>query len=206
MTGADLDKSSRFTDWSRRPLSQKQLAYALGDVTHLREVYRHLKDELRSPGGRRLARRGDGDADRSRAPTTLKPEDAWRRLKLRVKNRKALAVLIELAAWRERLAQSQDVPRAASCATRRSTTSPTRCRPTPAAAGELRTLSEGFCALGARPSEIVEAVKRGLARDPKTVPPIPHGHAAADAEAGATVELLRVLLKAAAARHGWRRG
>ena len=60
VTGRDLDKTSRFTDWSRRPLSQKQLAYALGDVTHLRDIYRHLKAELDATGRAGMARRGDG--------------------------------------------------------------------------------------------------------------------------------------------------
>ena len=69
ITGHDLDKTSRFTDWSRRPLSQQQLTYALGDVTHLRDVYRRLKAELEKDGPRELARRGDGEAHRSRAPT-----------------------------------------------------------------------------------------------------------------------------------------
>jgi ribonuclease D len=110
ITGRDLDKTSRFTDWARRPLTEKQLAYALGDVTHLRDIYRRLKAELETTG--RL-----GWLDEEMATLLdvrayeARPEDAWRRLKLRVKNRKALAVLMELAAWRERAAQTQDVPR-----------------------------------------------------------------------------------------------
>ena len=110
VTGLDLDKSSRFTDWSRRPLSEKQLAYALGDVTHLRDIYSHLKAELEATDRAHWLVRGDGRADRPETYETH-PEEAWQRLKMRVKNRKSLAVLIELAAWRERLAQAQDVPR-----------------------------------------------------------------------------------------------
>ena len=111
VTGVDLDKSSRFTDWSRRPLSDKQLSYALADVTHLRDVYRHLKSEIDASG------RADWLNEEMGVLTDRKtyeqhPDEAWQRLKLRVKNRKALAVLMELAAWRERMAQSQDVPRA----------------------------------------------------------------------------------------------
>ena len=64
VTGRDLDKSSRFTDWSRRPLSQKQLTYALADVTHLRDIYKRLKEELEIERPRRMARRGNGDAHR----------------------------------------------------------------------------------------------------------------------------------------------
>ena len=69
VTGRDLDKTSRFTDWSRRPLSQKQLTYALGDVTYLRDIYRHLKAELEATDRARLARRGDGGRSPTRAPT-----------------------------------------------------------------------------------------------------------------------------------------
>ena len=97
VTGRDLDKSSRFTDWSRRPLSQRQLVYALGDVTHLRDIYRCLKAELDATG--RAAWLTEEMATLT-DPKTYEshPELAWKRLKLRVKNRKALAVLMELAA------------------------------------------------------------------------------------------------------------
>src|SRR5690606_27969029 len=102
--------SSRFTDWSRRPLSDKQLNYALGDVTYLRDIYRYLKKELESTG---RASWLDEEMAALTAPATYEqgPENAWRRLKLKVRNRKALAVLMELAAWREISAQTQDVPR-----------------------------------------------------------------------------------------------
>ena len=110
VTRHDLDKTSRFTDWARRPLSPKQLTYALGDVIHLRDIYRYLKAELEREG-----RAGwlDEEMATLTEPGTYEanPDQAWRRLKLRVKNRKGLAVLIELAAWRERAAQGQDVPR-----------------------------------------------------------------------------------------------
>ena len=127
------------------------------------------------------------------------PEQAWRRLKLRVKNRKGLAVLIELAAWRERAAQAQDVPRNRIL---RDETLYDIANHAPTEASqlsELRTLSEGF-AKSARAKEIVEAVKRGLARDPKTVPPLRTG-LPLPADKLALVDLLRVLLKACAARH-----
>src|SRR5262249_14039259 len=110
VTGQDIDKTSRFTDWSRRPLSTKQLSYALGDVTHLREVYRRLKQDLEQSG---RASWLDEEMASLTAPATyeMQPEDAWKRLKLRVRNRKSLAILMELAAWRERQAQALDVPR-----------------------------------------------------------------------------------------------
>lgn len=199
VTGRDLDKSSRFTDWSRRPLSDKQLVYALGDVTYLRDVYRYLKGELdRTRREHWLASEMAMLTD----PATYEthPDEAWKRLKLRVKSRKALAVLMELAAWRERLAQTQDVPRGRIIRDEALFDIANQAPTAPEQLAQLRTLSDGF-SRSARAREIIEAVKRGLARDPKEVPPLRQGEPLS-AEATATLELLKVLLKAAAARHG----
>jgi ribonuclease D len=199
ITNRDLDKSSRFTDWARRPLSQSQLKYALGDVTHLRDVYHRLKSELDRTGRSSwLNEEMAGLID----PKTyiLEPDNSWQRLKLKVRGRKAIGVLMELAAWRERIAQSQDVPRSRVLRDEAiydiANQQPTEV----AQLGELRSLSEGF-SRSARARDIVEAVKKGLARDPKTLP-APDGGNPLSPEAGATLELLRVLLKAAAGRHG----
>lgn len=199
ITNRDLDKSSRFTDWSRRPLSRAQLEYALGDVTHLRDVYLALGGELERTG---RASWLDEEMAGLTDPATyaVDPETAWQRLKLKVRNRRGLAVLMELAAWRERLAIAQDVPRSRVIRDEALYDIANR-QPTDAAQlGELRTLSEGF-SRSSRAKDIIEAVRRGLARDPKTVPAMPNG-TVLSAEAGATVDLLRVLLKAASGRHG----
>jgi ribonuclease D len=198
VTGIDLDKSSRFTDWSRRPLTLGQLTYALGDVTHLRDVYKYLVAEMAA--GKRTEWVAEEMAELMQVSTyqTL-PEDAWKRLKLRVKNRKALAILIELAAWRERLAQGQDVPRGRILRDEALFDIANQAPTSADKLSELRTLSDGF-ARSARAKEILDAVKRGIERDPKTVPPL-NVTAPMSAEANATVELLKVLLKAAAARH-----
>jgi ribonuclease D len=198
-TGVDLDKSSRFTDWSRRPLSQKQLDYALADVTHLRDVYKHLHQALEKTG-RTPWLQEEMQILTNPATYDSKPENAWQRLKLRVRNRKSLAVLIELAAWRERLAQSLDVPRGRVLRDEALYDIANQVPASAEALGQLRTLSNGF-ARSQRAKEIIEAVKAGLARDPKTLPQIERGEALS-AEAGATLELLKVLLKAAAAEHG----
>ena len=95
------------------------------------------------------------------------PEEAWQRLKMRVKNRKSLAVLIELAAWRERLAQAQDVPRGRILRDEALYDIANQAPTSPEQLSELRTLSDGF-SRSQRAREIVEAVKRGLARDLKT--------------------------------------
>ncbi len=199
IAGKDIDKSSRFTDWSRRPLSDKQLTYALGDVTHLRKVYAYLRDELDKTGRHAWV---DEEMAVLTTPATYQthPEDAWKRLKLRVKNRKALSVLMELAAWREELAQTQDVPRARIMKDEALYDIANQSPTAPEQLSRLRSLSEGF-SRSARAKEIVAAVKRGLERDMSEVPPLRQGEPLS-AEATATVELLKVLLKSAAARHG----
>jgi ribonuclease D len=107
---ARVDKSSRFTDWSRRPLSEAQLTYALSDVTHLVQVYEELMRQLTENG--RLAWLDEEMAILT-SPETYKadPDNAWRRLAGRLRKSREIAVLMEVAAWREREAQSRDVPR-----------------------------------------------------------------------------------------------
>src|SRR4029434_4282455 len=110
ITGDNLDKSHRFTDWTRRPLSDAQLAYAISDVTHLRDVYLKPAADL-NKRGRGEWMREEMKVLTSPATYRFEPEHAWERLKTRVRKRKELAVLIEVAAWREREAQERDVPR-----------------------------------------------------------------------------------------------
>ena len=110
ITGDTLDKSNRFTDWTRRPLSPAQVTYAISDVTHLRDVYTALVADL---GRRGRTDWMDDEMEILTSPDTYRaePERAWMRLKTRVRKPKELAVLIEVAAWREREAQTRDVPR-----------------------------------------------------------------------------------------------
>ncbi|MFA7305804.1 MAG: ribonuclease D [Hyphomicrobium sp.] len=198
-TGADLDKSSRFTDWSRRPLSPKQLDYALADVTYLRDVYLHLRQTLDKTGRTPWLQEEMGVLTNPGTYDTS-PENAWQRLRLRVKGRKSLGVLVELAAWRERLAQQLDVPRGRVLRDDALYDVANQIPVNVEALGQLRTLSDGF-ARSQRAKEILEAVKAGAARDPKTLPKIERTESLS-AEASATLELLKVLLKAAAAEHG----
>lgn len=199
VTGAELDKSSRFTDWARRPLSQKQLAYALNDVTHLRHVYAALSERLATTG------RSHWLAEEMAVLTDPRsyenpPEESWRRLKAKVRGRKSLAVLIELAAWRERMAQAQDVPRNRVLRDEALYDIANQLPADAAALSELRTLSEGF-ARSARAKEILDAVARGLARDMKALPAVENG-VVVPPDKVALVDLLRVLLRAVAARNG----
>ncbi len=196
--GRDLDKTSRFTDWARRPLSQSQLVYAMGDVTHLRDIYPRIKAELESTGRTNWL---DEEMADLIDPATYRadPEHAWQRLKLRVKNRKSLAVLMELAAWRERAAQAQDVPRNRVLRDEALYDIVSHAPTTTDKLSELRTLSEGF-SRSARAKEIIDAVQKGLARDPRSVPPLNSG-VPMPAEKVALLDLLKVLLKSCAARN-----
>ena len=110
IVGQELDKSSRFTDWSARPLSEKQLNYALSDVTHLRVIYEALSAEIEKAG--RTAWIAEEHAHlMDPAIYKVEPEDAWKRLKFGNMRPKHLAVLRELAKWRETEARKHDVPR-----------------------------------------------------------------------------------------------
>lgn len=107
---ADIDKSARFTDWSRRPLSKKQLEYALADVTHLCVVYEALEKELKREK-RHAWVEEEIAALQDPALYRLDPKDAWKRLKARTTNKRFLAILAAIADWREREAQTRDIPR-----------------------------------------------------------------------------------------------
>jgi ribonuclease D len=198
ITGDILDKSHRFTDWTRRPLTDAQLAYAVSDVTHLRDVYLHLAADLEKRG------RADWMREEMKVLTSpetyrMEPEHAWERLKTRVRKPKELAVLIELAAWREREAQERDVPRGRVLKDDAIGDIAVQAPTTIERLGQLRSLPKGF--ERSRWGEaVVEAVKRGIARDPKTLPRLERQRPAVNGQA--TVELLKVLLRMTAERHG----
>ncbi|MFN7104735.1 MAG: ribonuclease D, partial [Pseudorhizobium sp.] len=110
ISGAQIDKSSRFTDWSRRPLSDKQLEYAMADVTHLRDVYFFLKEQLEREGRASWLTEEMAILE-SPGTYDIHPDDAWLRLKSRLRKPQELAILKFVAAWREREARSRNVPR-----------------------------------------------------------------------------------------------
>lgn len=195
----DLDKTSRFTDWSRRPLTDKQLHYALGDVTHLRGIYKYLKTRLESTN---RAPWLDEEMAVLIDPATyeLHPEDAWKRLKMRIKSKEALSVMMELAMWREIQAQSQDVPRARVIKDDAIYDIANQMPRAVHDLSRLRTVSDSL-AKSAKGKDILSAVERGLARDLDQLPPIKKTKPLPPTTA-AISELLRVLLKAVAARHG----
>ncbi len=193
-----LDKSSRFTDWARRPLSDAQIVYAIADVTYLRGIYRFLMAKLEASN--RLGWLADEMAVLT-APATYEqhPDQAWERYRNRARKPRDLAVLMELAGWREGEAQARDVPRSrvlkddvmieVALAAPRSAD----------ALGDLRAFPKGM-ERSKGGTEILAAVERGLARDPKTLPRIDRDRRSAGG--GATVELLKVLLRQVSEAHG----
>jgi ribonuclease D len=198
ITGDTLDKSHRFTDWSRRPLSPAQVTYAISDVTHLRDVYLALSADL--------AKRGRTDwvgeeMEILTSPETYRadPESAWERLKTRVRKPKELAVLMEIAAWREREAQTRDVPRGRVLKDDVLGEIATQAPATIERLAALRSLPRGF-ERSKWGQDIVQAVTRGLARDPKTLPAIERQRASGN-NGSATLELLKVLLRMTSERH-----
>jgi ribonuclease D len=198
ITGDSIDKSHRFSDWAKRPLSRAQLAYAASDVTHLRDVYLALSADLEKRG------RIDWVYEEMEVLTSprtyrMEPQNAWERLKTRVRKPKELAVLIEIAAWREREAQLRDVPRGRVLKDDALADIAVQAPTTIERLGALRSLPKGF--ERSRWGEaILEAVARGLARDPKSLPPIERARSATNG--GATVELLKVLLRMTSESHG----
>ncbi len=165
---AQIDKSSRFTDWSRRPLSDKQLAYALADVTHLRVVYEGLKKEL-DRTGREHWLSEEMDILTNPATYRTEPHDAWKRIKVRLKSKKQLGALIEVAAWREREAQDRNVPRSRILKDDAIAEIATQVPLTREALNQLRALPKGMAASRAGDA-ILKAVKAGLKRTPSPCP------------------------------------
>jgi ribonuclease D len=199
LTGARLDKSSRFTDWSRRPLTAKQVDYALADVTHLREVYQALAGRLVEQSRADWVRE---EMEVLTSPETyqLEPASAWKRLKLRVKKPVELAILKELAAWRESEAQARDVPRSRVIKDDAIYEIAQQQPTTTTALGQLRTVPKGFERSRAA-EEILAAVRRAIALPKDQLPRIPKMRVAANGN-GAAVDLLKVLLKMTSESHG----
>jgi ribonuclease D len=198
ITGDTLDKSNRFTDWTRRPLTDAQIAYAVSDVTHLRDVYLKLAADLERQNRSNWV---EAEMDVLTSPETYRadPERAWERLKSRVRKPKELAVLIEVAAWREREAQSRDVPRGRVIKDEVIGDIAVQAPTTIERLGHLRSLPKGF-ERSRWGEQIIDAVKRGLERDQKTLPRLDRFRPAANG--AAIVELLKVLLRMTAERHG----
>ncbi|MEY9184282.1 ribonuclease D [Bradyrhizobium sp. USDA 326] len=197
VTGHRPDKTHRFTDWSRRPLTKEQMHYAVSDVTHLRDVFAALDADLKK---RRRSEWVSIEMEVLTSPRTydFHPERAWERLKTRVRKPKDLAVLMEVAAWREQEAQSRDVPRGRVLRDEAITDIATHAPTTLEKLAHLRSVPKGFekSKWGA---DIIAAVERGLARDFSKLPKLEKPRN--NSNGAAIVELLKVLLRMTAERH-----
>ncbi|MDY0885580.1 ribonuclease D [Dongia soli] len=198
LANASIDKSSRFTDWSRRPLTDRQLKYALSDVTYLRVVYEKLQHKLESSG------RTDWVADEMAVLTdpatyTIVPEQSWQRLKIRSDKPRFLAVLREIAAWREREAQERDIPRSRLIKDEQLLEIAAHPPRDADALAQCRGLTKNF-AEGRMGEAILAAVKRALDLPETECPRLPP-RPDLPPGLGPLVDLLRVLLKTRCDQH-----
>lgn len=197
--GVHIDKTSRFTDWSRRPLSEKQLEYALADVTHLREAYLYLKAELEREG-RSSWLSEEMNILESRETYDMHPDDAWQRLKMRLRKPQELAILKFVAAWREREARLRNVPRSRVLKDDAIYEIAQQQPKDAEALGRLRTIPKGW-ERSAAGAAVVEAVNAALALPKADMPHLPRQQQPPEG-AAAAVELLKVLLKLISEKHG----
>jgi ribonuclease D len=192
LAGAHIDKSSRFTDWAQRPLSERQLRYALTDVVPLRIVYEKLEARLAKSGRSSwLAEEMSVLTD----PATYRqdPAEAWRRFKVRSNNRKLLALVHELAAWRETAAQQRNLPRNRLLRDESLLEIAAHAPANVADLARTRGLGKNF-AEGKLGAEILATVTRVLAT-PESQYPVPPPRHEPPPGLGPLVDLLRVLLK-----------
>lgn len=194
MLKLEIDKSSRFTDWARRPLTDAQLIYALGDVTHLAKLYPMLRARLEKEG--RLAWVVDEmQSLTDPAMYDTSPENAWKRLRPRRHTAKYLAIFKAVAAWRERTAQQRDQPRGRILKDDAIDEIATQAPTDADALDRLRSVPKGFSGSRFGP-DLLAAVREAL-KDPEAYAPvIERQKQQASPAAGAVVELLKVLLKA----------
>jgi len=196
MLRIDLDKSSRFTDWSRRPLSDNQLTYALADVTHLAALYPKLRERLEKDG-----RLGWVTAEMQAlidpANYDVNPENAWKRLKPRKHTAKYLAVFKAVAAWRERTAQTRDQPRSRILKDEAIDEVAAQAPTDVESLNRLRGVPKGYGGSRFGP-ELLEAVREALKNPEAYAPVVERPAFSAQQNNGAVVELLKVLLKARA--------
>jgi ribonuclease D len=189
----EIDKSARFTDWGHRPLSKRQLEYALADVTHLRVIYEWMKARLEKTG------RAAWVAEEVAAlqdPTLyrLDPELAWKRLKPRTANKRFLAVLASLAAWREREAQARDIPRGRVLKDEALTEIAAHLPESPEALDRIRAVPKGFAhsKLG---KGLTDAIAHGLTAQPPEGAGTEHHPRRRREPSPAVIDLLKTLLR-----------
>ncbi len=198
LIGIQIDKSSRYTNWNKRPLSEEQLTYAIADVTHMRGVYDALQKQLVERKREHWLRE---EMKILTDPVTyeLNPETAWKRIKLREVARRRLGVLIEVAAWRETQAQQRNVPRNRIMKDDTIHEILALCPKSVSDLQKLRSVPRSLI----KPENaqvLIDAVKRGL-EIPKNNLPKPPAVRKRTVHNGSLVELLKVLLKLQCERH-----
>lgn len=199
ITGAHLDKSSRFTDWRHRPLSEKQLVYALADVTHLIDVYMHLKAQLERENRAHWLNE-EMEVLTSHKTYDPHPEDAWKRLKMRLRKPQELAVVQAVAAWREREARERNVPRGRVLKDD-AIYEVAQQQPRDAAAlARQRTTPKGW-ERSTTATALLEVVNEALEMPKENMPKLPKVPPQAEGTSAAT-ELLKVLLRIVAEKEG----
>jgi ribonuclease D len=187
-----LDKSARFTDWSARPLTERQITYALADVTYLRKIYEKLRKRLEDTGREHWL---EAEMAVLTDPETyrLEPEESWRRLKVRTRSPRYLAILREVAAWREREAQSRDVPRNRILRDEALMEIAAHTPSNEKTLERTRGVSSGFGASRGGQA-LLAAIKRGVELPEDEAPTLPKKEPPPKG-LGPVVELLKVLLK-----------
>ena len=199
VTGVELDKSSRFTDWSARPLSEKQRLYAVADVTHLRDIYLKLKDQL-DETNRWSWVEDELDVLRRIDTYVVQPAVAWERLKMKLNRPRDLAALKLLAAWRESRAQANDQPRSRILKDDALAELVVQRPLSPDAFDKLRAVPRGFGRSSAA-AEIIALMKDVEAMPKSALPEMPERYHGPSPK-GAVGDLIRVLLKAVSEQNG----
>jgi ribonuclease D len=192
LVGARIDKSSRFTDWARRPLSEKQLRYALDDVVHLRTAYEAMQKRLQRDDRLHWLEE-DMAALTDPAVYRVEPDEAWRRLKSRSTNARYLGILKEVAAWREREAQRRDIPRNRILRDEAMFEVASEAPRDADALAGMRGVGRGF-AEGKLGPDLLAAVARGVALPESELPQVERSEPPPQG-LGPLVDLLKVLLK-----------
>ena len=191
-TGGKIDKGSRFTDWSRRPLSEAQLVYALADVTHLRGAFEILEEKL-AENGRSAWLEEESALLSDPEIYEQKPENAWKRMKMQDRRPHVLGVLIEVSAWRETEAQSRNVPRNRILKDDAIRELALQGPKDKKALSRLRAVPRGY--ENSRHAEpLLEAIARGRNCEPDALPDMPPPPVNRPG-IGPLVDLLKVLLK-----------
>jgi ribonuclease D len=199
VSGGRIDKSSRFTDWRRRPLSEKQLEYALADVTHLIDVYYHLKAEL-DRENRAHWLNEEMEVLTARSTYDQHPDDAWKRLKVRVRKPVELAIVQHVAAWREREARERNVPRGRVLKDDAIFEVAQQAPRDAEALARLRTTPKGWERSGTAQG-LLASINRALETPKEDLPKLPKFAQPAEGSSAAA-ELLKVLLRMVAESEG----